>query len=73
MCGKGFLDMTPKTWFIKEKSINSILSKIKTSGTSLAVQWLGLCTFTAEDQGSIPGQGTEIPQAVWHSQRTKNI
>ena len=23
------------------------------------VQWLGLCTFTAEDPGSIPGQGTK--------------
>ena len=23
---------------------------------------LGLCAFTAENAGSIPGQGTEIPQ-----------
>ena len=27
------------------------------------VQWLGLCTFTAKGAGSIPGQGTKIPQA----------
>ena len=29
---------------------------------SLAVQWVGLCAFTAEDPGSNPGQGTKIPQ-----------
>ena len=33
-------------------------------GNSLAVQWLGLLTFTAEGTGSIPGWGTKIPQAV---------
>ena len=32
------------------------------SGNSLAVQWLGLRTFTAKGVGSIPGQGTKIPQ-----------
>ena len=26
--------------------------------------WLGLGAFTAEGQGSIPGQGTKILQAV---------
>ena len=31
--------------------------------TSLAVQWLGLQDLTAKGQGSIPGQGTKIPQA----------
>ena len=30
---------------------------------SLAVQWLGLRTLTAEAPGSIPGWGTKIPQA----------
>ena len=30
----------------------------------LAAQWLGLHTFTAEGVGSVPGQGTKIPQAV---------
>ena len=29
----------------------------RTGGNSLAVQWLGLSTFTAKDTGSIPGQG----------------
>ena len=33
-------------------------------GTSLAVQWLGLYAFTAVGTGSIPGQGTKIPQAI---------
>ena len=33
-------------------------------GNSLAVQWLGLRTFTAKGPGSIPGQGIKIPQAV---------
>ena len=30
---------------------------------------LGLCTFTAKGPGSIPGQGSKIPQAAWHSQK----
>ena len=33
----------------------------KAIGTSLVVQWLGLCTFTAEDVGSNPGQETKTP------------
>ena len=36
-------------------------------GRSLVVQWLGLCTFTTEGAGLIPGQGTKIPQATWRS------
>ena len=42
-----------------------------TSGTSLAVQWLRLCTSTAGDPGSIPGRGTKIPHATRCSQKTK--
>ena len=34
------------------------------SGTSLAIQWLGLCSFTAKGSDSIPGWGTKILQAV---------
>ena len=37
------------------------------------VQWLGLCAFTAEGVGSIPSQGTKIPQAAWCSQKQKKI
>ena len=40
-------------------------------GTSLAVQWLGLCTSTAGSMGSIPGWGTKMPQAAQHSQKKK--
>ena len=32
---------------------------------SLEVQWLGLHAFTVEILGSIPGQGTRIPQVMW--------
>ena len=39
------------------------------TGNSLAVQGLGLGAFTAVGPGSIPGQGTKIPQATWHSQK----
>ena len=28
-------------------------------------------TSTAEDMGSIPGQGTKIPYTVWHSKKKK--
>ena len=41
-------------------------------GTSLAVQGLGLRTFTAEGPGSIPGWGTEMPQASWPKEIKKN-
>ena len=34
----------------------------RTGGNSLAVQWLGLSTFTAKDTGSIPGQGQAAQQ-----------
>ena len=30
--------------------------------SSMVVQWLGLCTFTAKALSSIPTQGTKIPQ-----------
>ena len=35
----------------------------------MEVQWLGLCASTAGGMGSIPGQGTKIPHAVWHGQK----
>ena len=38
-------------------------------GKSLVVQWLGLCAFTAEGQGSTSGRGIKILQALWWSQR----
>ena len=38
---------------------------------SLVVQWLGLRAFTTEGAGSIPGQGTKIPQATRRNQNKK--
>ena len=37
----------------------------------MVIQWLGLGVSNAEGAGSIPGQGTKIPRAIWHSQNTK--
>ena len=41
-----------------------LLSKVSVL-TSLPVQWLGLHAFTISRTGSIPGQGTKIPQTAW--------
>ena len=35
------------------------------------VQWLGLCAFTAEGPGLIPGWGDKILQAVWYGQKKR--
>ena len=40
-------------------------------GTSLAIQWLRLQASTAGGVGSIPGLGTKLLHAAWHSQRKK--
>ena len=42
-------------------------------GNSLAVQWLRLHAPNAGGLGLIPGLGTEIPRATWHSQEKKNL
>ena len=39
--------------------------------TSLAVQWLRLCASNTGGVGLIPGLGTKMPHAVWHSQNKK--
>ena len=41
------------------------------AGTFLAVQWLRLCTSTAEVAGLIPSQGTEILHAAQRSQKER--
>ena len=43
------------------------------SGTSVLFQWLRLRAPTAGGLGSIPGQGTKIPHAVWFGQKNKMI
>ena len=52
-----------------EKRLNSEILKIFfrkdcLGGTSLAVQWLDSTLSTVVGLGSVPGQGTETPQAV---------
>ena len=39
-------------------------NEISAGDSVVAVQWLGLTALTAEGPGSIPNQGTKIPQAV---------
>ena len=65
-------------WNLKKMQMNSFTKQKQTHrhrkqiyGNSLAVQWLGLHASTAKGTGSIPGQGTKIPQAVWCSQKTE--
>ena len=55
----------------KERKKSRKLNTIIYMGNSLVVQWLGLCTFTTEGTGSIPGWGNKIPQAVWCSKKKK--
>ena len=31
------------------------------------VRWLRFCASNAGDTGSIPGQGTKIPQTMWYA------
>ena len=40
-------------------------------GTSLAVQWLRLCTPTSGGVGLIPGRGTKISHVAWHDRKEK--
>ena len=51
----------------KEINLNSV-----TPGNSLVVQLLGLCPFTAEDAGSIPGQGIKISKLHGSAKKKKN-
>jgi len=48
------------------------LAKLILIGNPLVVQWLRLHAFTAEDTGSISGQGTIIPQTMHHGQKAKH-
>ena len=40
-------------------------------GTSLVIQCLKFSTLTARTPSLIPGRGTKIPQAAWHSQKKR--
>ena len=39
-------------------------------GASLAAQWLRLWASNSGEVGSIPGWGTKIPHATWHSKKS---
>ena len=53
------------------KSLHCFTIRYNAVGNSLAVQWLGFCTFTAEGMGSIPGRGTKVLQAKWPKTQNK--
>ena len=38
-------------------------------GISLVIQWLRFGASTVGVSGSIPGQGTQTPHAVWHAKK----
>ena len=42
-------------------------------GSLLVVRWLRPQAFTAKGLGLIPGQGTEIPQGLWHGLKKNKI
>ena len=58
-------------WVSSVKSGEEKRSTVYPPWTSLVVQWLRSCTFTAGSTGLIPVWGTKIPNAVWYGQ-TKN-
>ena len=41
----------------------------RTSQELPGIQWLGLQAFIADGLGLIPSWGTQIPQALWRSQK----
>ena len=49
------------TWLFQH--LYSVFHQHSPRGNSLAIRWLGLHALTAKGPGSIPGQGTKIPQA----------
>ena len=62
---------TPAITTRKKQISNTICFKKGIRGNSLVIQWLGFCALIAEDLGSVPGQGTKIPQAMWCGQKRK--
>ena len=64
-------EINPCTYgqLIYDKGGKSIQCRKDSLGNSLVIQWLGLCTLTAEGPGSIPARGTKITQALWHGQK----
>ena len=56
------------------KSSTSVsVDKIRISGNSLVVQWLGLLSLTEEGLSSISGLGTKLPQAEWPKKKKSSF
>ena len=53
------------------KPCKAYFKKQEKDWNSLAVQWLGLGTFSTKGPGSITDPGAKVPQATWHGQKTK--
>ena len=64
------MDELIKMWYIYTMEYYSAIKK-HVIGTFLVVQWLGLHASNARGIGSIPGQGTKIPHAIWHDQNNE--
>ena len=52
---------------IKERKLRTT-----TLGNSLAIQWLGLCTLTAQDTGLVPCLGTKTLKATGTTRKQTN-
>ena len=66
------ITLDSKSFASNSQLLTTSLSTLHTGrGTSLVVQWLRLRVPNAGGVGSIPGQGTKIPHAAWHSARTR--
>ena len=62
-----------KNWTPAHMICRTQLQKIKTSGTSLVIQWLRLWASNEGDMGCIPGWGSKIPHAPWCGKTKKEI
>ena len=56
----------------QNENLWDLLRKVFPFGTSLVTPRLVLCASSAAGTGSIPGWGTRIPHAVWHSPPPQN-
>ena len=66
MCTNGLV-----IFLFSSEDLNTITQTHTQIGNFLAVQWLGRGAYSARGLGSIPGQGTNILQAVKHSQKKR--
>ena len=61
----------PRSFFFFLYDEMNNISRKRGKGNSLEVQWLVLCTFIAKGLGSVPDQGTKIPQTALCSQKKR--